>query len=77
MYSSSALQATLEALLFTSYKRLQNWRCVFSICELSLVLKIWFGIHTPYFTIIFHNRGDHRIAEIRMSCLAKTGMLFL
>ena len=28
---SSALQATLEALLFTSKQRLQNWRCVFDL----------------------------------------------
>ena len=29
---SSALQAILEALLFTSKYRLQNWRCAFSNC---------------------------------------------
>ena len=36
---SSALQAILEALLFISKYRLQNWRCAFSICEPSQVLK--------------------------------------
>ena len=37
----SVLQAKLEALLLrlSSEKRVQNWRCVFSICELSQVLK--------------------------------------
>ena len=30
-----ALQAILEALLFTSKYHLQNWRCAFSICEPS------------------------------------------
>ena len=37
----SVLQAKLEALLLklTSEKCVQNWRCVFSICELSQVLK--------------------------------------
>ena len=36
---SSVLQAILEALLFTSKYRLQNWRCAFAICEPSQVLK--------------------------------------
>ena len=45
---SSALQAILEALLFSSKYRLQNWRCAFSICEPS----VWFCTHTPNFAVI-------------------------
>ena len=67
---SSALQAILEALLFTSKYRLQNWRCAFSICEPSQVLKSGL-VYTPQISLLFV-----RIVEIVVSNIVQARAAF-
>jgi len=67
---SSALQAILEALLFTSKYPLQNWRCAFSICEPSQVLKSGLA-HTPQISLLYV-----RIREIIVSNILQARAAF-
>ena len=60
---SSALQAILEALLFTSKYRLQNWRCAFSICEPSQVLKSGL-VYTPQISLLYVRIGEIIVSNI-------------
>ena len=60
---SSALQAILEALLFTSKHRLQNWRCAFSICEPSQVLKSGLA-YTPQIPLLYVRIGEIIVSNI-------------
>ena len=55
--ASYALQAILEALLFTSKYRLQNWKCAFSICKPSQVLKSGLA-YTPQISLLYVRIGE-------------------
>ena len=54
---SYAPQAILEVSLFTSKYRLQNWRCVFMICEPSQVLKSGLS-YTPQISLLYVRIGE-------------------
>ena len=60
---SSALQAIVEALLFTYKYPLQNWRCVFSICESSQVLKSGLA-YTPQISLLYVRIGEIIVSHI-------------
>ena len=60
---SSVVQAILEAFLFTSKYRLQNWRCAFSICEPSQVLKSGLA-HTPQISLLYVRIGEITVSNI-------------
>ena len=53
----------LEAFLFTSKYRLQNWRCAFSICEPSQVLKFCLA-YTPQISLLYVRIGEITVSNI-------------
>ena len=60
---SPALQAILEALLFTSKYRLQHWRCAFSICKPSQVIKSGLA-YTPQISLLYVRIGEIIVSNI-------------
>ena len=74
--ASYALQAILEALLFTSKYRLQNWRCALSICKPSQVLKSGLA-YTPQISLLYVRIGEIRVSNILQARAAFSFLRFV